>query len=340
MPNNIIETPSVTGRPYLFVDGLNCFIRNFMVNEEVNATGEPIGGVTGFLKSLNSYIGTFAPSKVFVIWENGGPSPRRKKIAPYYKEHRARLKEFNKNKPNGTMKDILRSDDSVRINQLITLTKLLKNTPVHQIFVKEVECDDVIAYLVKDRFAVETVKKVIVSSDKDFWQLLQDPLVQVFDTTTKTIITPDKVEQKFGVSARNFALAKTIAGDSSDNLPGVPGAGFKTVAKRFPLLLERSRDVTVSEVVSYAKEKALEKKAPKVYGDVAQCENLLNTNWDLMYLNISNLSASQIEKINYAVDSHEAKMDKLGLVKTLLGAGISTNIDIESFCTQMRNYLR
>jgi len=58
-----------------------------------------------------------------------------------------------------------------------------------------------------------------------------------------------------------------------------------------------------------------------------------------MYLNISTLSASQINKIDNTIDSQEYKMDKLSFIKILLEAGVSTNLDIDGFCSDLRNLL-
>ena len=59
-----------------------------------------------------------------------------------------------------------------------------------------------------------------------------------------------------------------------------------------------------------------------------------------MYLNIGALSASQINKIDGILEAYEPKMDKLTFIKTLLESVISINLDIDSFCSQMRNFLR
>jgi len=329
-----------TARPTLIIDGMNLFVRHFMANEEINNKGEPIGGVIGFLKGINIFLDKFSPQKIFVIWESGGPSPRRKRISNSYKANRSKLKEFTKYKAGtGNMKDVLRLDEETKVNQLLLLSKLLKTTPIHQIFVPETECDDIIAYLIRGKLINNKNKKIIVSSDKDFIQLLDDSTVEIYDPATKSLINEQKIIEKYSISARNFCLAKTLVGDESDNLEGVPGAGWKTVAKRFPILAETNRDIMIADLLESSKLNFNDKKPIKLYKDVLNNEELIKTNWSLMYLNISTLSANQINKIDNIVDNHEYRMDKLSFIKILLEAGVATNLDIDNFCSELRNLL-
>lgn len=329
-------------RPVIIIDGFNIFIRNYMVNQEINLHSQPVGGVVGFLKSVDYLVGTFCPSRVYVVWENGGPSQRRRHISPEYKANRAKMKEVKKiQQGKESIRDVLALDDQTRVQQITMLTALLKSTPVCQIYVQDTECDDIIAYLAQDKLHNSTAKRIIVSNDKDFYQLLHNPLIEIYDPATRKIVNGDEVINKFGISARNFCLAKTIAGDDSDNVAGVPGAGFKTVAKRFPKMASKEEDLDIATIITEAKAANIGKKKPiAIYDDIAKCEQLIRRNWDLMYLNSSNLSASQINKINYIVDNHEPKMDKLGLIKTVLECGINTTFDYDRFCSQMRNFLR
>ena len=338
------ENPIVSesDRPIIIVDGFNCFLRHYFVNQEVNSKSQPIGGVIGLLRQIDNLTTTFSPSKIFVVWENGGPSPRRKKILPTYKANRAKATEM-KNIQAGkeSIKDALALDDETRVQQLTILAQILKATPICQIFVPETECDDVIAYLVKNKFRHQPGKKMIVSNDKDFYQLLDNPEITIFDPATKTVVDAQKVQEKFGIAPRNFCMAKILAGDDSDNVPGIPGVGFKTITKRFSGFSDASKDVDITQILSEARGHLASTKKPlKIYEEVAASEDILRRNWDLMYLDSSRLSASQISKIDYIVDSHEPKMDKLQMVKTILEAGINSSFDFENFALQMRIFLR
>lgn len=328
-------------RPYVFVDGFNLFIRHYLVNQEISAYSIPVGGTVGFLRSLHYIIDTYAPEKVFVVWENGGGSPRRKSIFPDYKRNRAKMKDM-KNIQYETQKDALRNDDETRAQQLLMLTKLLKTTPVCQVYVPETECDDIISYLVKDKYGHNPdIRKVIVSNDKDFYQLLDIPNTEVYDPATRAIVTKHKVLEKYGISARNFCLAKALCGDESDNIPGVPGIGFKTAAKRFPDLASEDRDVALDDLLETSRAVLSEvKKPPMAYRDLIDNERLIKRNWDLMYLNSSCLSATQISKVNNIVDTFSGKLERHEFINVLIKEGITISFDTDTFFMNLTSYLR
>jgi DNA polymerase-1 len=337
-----MDHDSKPARPIIIVDGFNCFLRHYFVNQEVNSRSQPVGGVVGFIRQIDNLTSSFSPSRIYVVWENGGPSPRRKKILPTYKANRAKATEMKKiQSGNESIKDALAADDETRIRQLTILAQLLKSTPICQIFIPETECDDIIAYLIKNKFRYSPGKKIIVSTDKDFYQLLDDPEVSIYDPASRNVIDAKKVQEKFGIAPRNFCMAKILAGDDSDNIPGIPGAGFTTITKRFSGFSDDSKDVDIAQVLSEAKTKIETSKKPlKIYEEVAKSEELLRRNWELMYLDSSKLSASQVSKIDYIVDSHEPKMNKLQFVKTIIEAGINSSFDVENFALQMRIFLR
>lgn len=335
-------------RPIIFIDGMNIFIRSFMVNEAMNANGEPIGGVIGFLRFVNNILTQFAPQKLFVVWEAGGPSPRRKALYKEYKANRSKVKDFQQNKKGeGNIKGLLRYDENVKISQLSLLNQILKTTPVCQIFVKETECDDILAYLAKDRFssiAHPNTKKMIVSNDKDFYQLLDDPNLSIYDPATKTLVTEKTVLEKFNISPRNFCLAKAFVGDNSDNIEGVPSVGFKTLRKRFEGLEDTTRDITIKEIITASREEieattGTKKKPLKMYESIVECEDIVKRNWKLMYLNSSSLAANQIQKIDFTVDNHEPVCNKVAMIQLFMANNIALNFNIDSFVTNLQMFL-
>lgn len=331
-----------TDRSILIIDGFNVFLKFFFIVQETNAASQPVGGAVGFLKFIDRMTTDFCPSKIVVVWENGGPSSRRKKISSTYKANRTKLKELKKIQ-NGqeSMRDVLALDDENRILQLTILTNILKNTPVCQIFIPDTECDDIIGYLAKYKFRNINSKKIIVSNDKDFYQLLDNPMIEIYDHSKKTIITSKQVLEKFSISPRNYCLAKAVVGDVSDNVEGVPGIGFKTLSKRFPSLANETEDVDIDSILNQARElaEALKTKSLKFLSEMIDSEKLIRRNWDLMYLDSSTLSASQISKIDYIIDNHQPKMDKLGLIKLIIECGINAAFDYDRFCSQMRNFI-
>lgn len=93
---------------------------------------------------------------------------------------------------------------------------------------EQYEADDIIASYVRE-IAEAGGEAVIVSSDKDLMQLIQ-PGVTMFDSMKNKVIGPDEVADKFGVGPERVVDVQALAGDSSDNVPGVPGIGVKTAA--------------------------------------------------------------------------------------------------------------
>ncbi|MDA9179315.1 DNA polymerase I [Candidatus Pelagibacter ubique] len=91
------------------------------------------------------------------------------------------------------------------------------------------EADDLIATYVEQILA-KGAKVTIVSSDKDLMQLYRKD-VRIFDPMKNKFITPEDIVTKFGVSSEKVIDVQSLAGDSSDNVPGVPGIGVKTAAE-------------------------------------------------------------------------------------------------------------
>lgn len=323
-----------TKRPIIIVDGLNIFIRHFLVNESMSSKSEPVGGIVGFIRFMDNLVDRWSPSKIIVVWENGGPSPRRKSLCKSYKANRA--------KPKGkSFKDNLRTDMANKIDQLSMLYKLMKKTPICQIFIENTEADDIVGYLAKYIYNDVDALKLIVSGDKDFYQLLDDKNVKIYDPARKITIDNEWVKEKFDISARNFCLARTFVGDPSDNLEGVPGVGLKTLSKRFPFLCEEDVDVTIADVLDSCHEllntKAGKKlKAPK---EILECESLIRMNWKLMYLSTSNLAAFQIAKIEGTLKNHDPKMDKFGFIKEIVTNGIIMPFNYDKFATSLKQNL-
>jgi DNA polymerase-1 len=304
-------TSKTSNRPILIVDGLNLFTRHFIANPTMTKKGEPAGGVMGFVKALAWLVDDIFPSKVVVVWEGGG-SARKRAIFSDYKQKRRpqKLNRFYEDMPNTVQN---------RNWQVATTVALLRFLPVHQIYVENVEGDDVIGYICKYRFQNEN--KIILSSDKDFYQLL-DENTQIYTPTGKKYVNTDIVLEKFQITPNNFCTAKALCGDPSDNVPGIKGVGFKSLAKRFPEL-GSLEDVSISDIIKEATSRRTP-KGPKIYQRIEEGADVIKRNWKLMYLGSSTMSASQIKKVNASFDTFNPKHDKIGLLRKLVGEGLST----------------
>lgn len=304
--------------PVLVVDGLNLFMRHFVVNPSMNESGDHVGGFVGFLKALSHLCDRTHPKHVIVVWESGG-SPRRRAIYKNYKQNRRpqKLNRYYLNEIPDTTQN--------RDNQITLIIEALKHTAITQVYVPDCEADDVISYIAK--YKMKDDRCVIVSSDKDFYQLLSKRIIQ-WSPGQKKYITPKTLIEKFGISAENFCTARSFIGDSSDGINGVPRAGFTSLSKRFPCLSE-NKFVSVDDLVSEATY-AAEEKNLKLYESMIENADIARRNWKLMYLDMIGLSSDQIQRIDFSIENSSPSHSKISLIRMLLREGIQ-NFNIDSF---------
>jgi 5'-3' exonuclease len=252
---------------------------------------------------------------VFIAWEGGG-STRRRKIYPEYKLGRRpeRLNRFYGS-------DIPESDEN-RQHQLLTLIGMLQQLPVCQLYTSDCEGDDVIAFLCRSIFSDK--EKVIVSADKDMYQLL-DMNTKIYSPHRKRFITSDDVFDEHRVRANNFALIKSICGDVSDNIPGVKGIGIKTATTKFPMLGNDS-DVLLQDVIDFA---ASHIEESVTYKRIFESSDTVKRNYQLIHLDGSMLSHEQMKKIRHVIEIFKPRINKMSLIKTLMKEGIN-DFDVDS----------
>jgi len=305
-------------RPVLIIDALNLFMRHFIANPTMSSLGHHAGGIVGFLKAIRFLIDRTNPTDVMVVWEGGG-STRRRALFSGYKANRKpqRLNRFYGDDIPDTAQN--------RDDQITRLIELIRLVPINQLYISDCEADDVIGYLAKHQFKDRNC--VIVSSDKDFYQLLSNRVSQ-WSPGQKAFITPDSVVEKFGIPPHNFCTARCFSGDPSDNIPGVKGAGFRTLVKRFPEFADPDF-VSVDDILNLSERRIQDSKV-KLYGSIIASAEAAKRNWKLMYLDTSNLAASQIQKVNHLVDTFEPSRNKIGLMRILVREGLST-FDADSF---------
>jgi DNA polymerase-1 len=246
---------------------------------------------------------------VIVVWESGGSSRKRAIFSDYKLNRRpAKLNRFYEDDIPDTVEN--------RNWQLVTLTQILKFLPICQIYVPDCEADDVIGYI--SRYRVGQNRITIASSDRDFYQLLSER-VQIFSIGSKRVVTHLTLLSEMSISSQNFCLAKSVVGDDSDNIPGVPGVGFKTLAKRLPKFAstdDYAIDDLLDDCRSSGKIKALQ--------EIASSGDLIRRNWRLCYLDVANISGTQIEKVNGILDSYEPVRNKLSAKRILVAEGLPT----------------
>ena len=239
--NNITPDEKHPNDRVLLIDGLNIFLRAFAVNGSLNDKGVPVGGITGFLRSLTFAIREMEPTRVIVVYDGAGGSKRRKKINPNYKSNRTpkRVTKFD------AFNSIEEEKESMKIQfrRLLTYLELL---PVDVYGVDNVEADDVIAYISQNILEKEVI---IMSADQDFLQLVNDRIV-VWSPNKKKYYTEEQIFTEYGIPAHNFLMYKCLMGDKSDNLEGIKGLGPKKIPKVIPEIT--GRELNLDYLIHYA----------------------------------------------------------------------------------------
>ena len=216
----------------LIVDGLNLYLRAFAVNGALNDNGVPVGGLTGFLRSLAYAIREVNPTRVIIAYDGQGGSQRRRKIHPEYKANRKPGKRITR---WDAFKNATEEKDAMKI-QFSRLVEYLEFLPINVISIDRIEADDTIAYIAHTLLDQDVT---IMSADQDFLQLVNERIT-VWSPIKKKFYTPRMVMDDYGVPAHNFLMYKVLMGDKSDNIEGVKGLGPKKLPKIVPDLLTQT----------------------------------------------------------------------------------------------------
>ena len=257
----------------LLIDGLNLFFRNFAMLNMVNPAGVHVGGLGGFLRSLGALIRQIQPTSVYVVFDGAGSSTNRKNLLPEYKSGR-NLSRIT----NWEVFENLDEEHEAKIDQIVRLIQYLKQLPVNVLTMDKVEADDIISYVAQTIDKKYNGKSFIVSSDKDFLQIINDNIM-VYRPIEKKIYTKETVMDKFKVLSENFILYKTLMGDSSDKVPGVKGLGPKKFEKLFPEL--REERLSLDDIFDIA---ARKHKDNVIYSRIVFGESDLRKNYKIMDL--------------------------------------------------------
>ena len=265
----------MSNKTVIVLDMNNLFLRSYIMDPTISLNGPPIGGIRGFFRSLQKICRELNPTKIVACWDGEGGSQKRRQITKEYKEGRKPLR-LNRSVQALTTQQVQEN----QVWQNMRVMEYMNQTPIMQFGFPGVEADDVISKVVQSANLAE-YKKIIVSADKDFWQLITDDTI-VYRPIGSEIKTKEVILEEFSIHPNNFALARSLVGDKSDNLPGIPGAGLKTVAKRFPFL-KKEKDFSISELLEYST-KMLDETKLKLYPLVIQNQQLILKNYKMMQL--------------------------------------------------------
>ena len=302
----------------LIIDGQNMFIRNYVMSPQLDINGNPIGGLTGFMRSLQKEVRRAKPDRVAICWEGPGGSQKRREKNKNYKLGR-KAPRLNREYTFATPEE----ERENKYSQLVRLTEYLDNLPILQLSIENVEADDIIAWLCHCN-EYSDWQKLIISNDKDFIQLCDDKTVLVRPGKNEEVLNKNNVLEQYNIHPRNFAWARAITGDKSDNLEGVKGLGLATVAKRFSFLSE-NQDYTLKDIMTHAKNNNSKIKA---YQNVLDSEEIIASNYEIMQLYTSTISSQGVNKLKYAIKNDGVDLNRSEIRKMLLKDGIGTlNID-------------
>ena len=198
------------------IDGKSVFYRGYYAMPGLSmADGTPTGGVYGFVSLAIELIKKLEPDYVAVAWDKRGTNIRkRRELYPEYKAGR---------KPA--------PDDFYQ--QIPILHELLDafGWPLYEI--DDYEADDIMGAFARQAES-RGIETCLITSDLDALQLIS-PMTKVYAMKNglRNIegFTAEHFEEKYGIRTEQFLDLKALKGDSSDNLPGVPGIGEKTAVK-------------------------------------------------------------------------------------------------------------
>ncbi len=203
---------------FYLIDGSGYIFRAYYALPPLTrkSDGLPTGAVSGFcsmlfklLEDSKSNENKHKPTHFAVIFDSARKTFRNK----IYSDYKANRSEA--------------PDDLAPQFEYIRKSVLAFNLPSVELI--NYEADDLIATYV-DQILKKGAKVTIVSSDKDLMQLFKNK-VRIFDPMKNKFISEEDVKNKFGVDPSKVIDVQALAGDSSDNVPGVPGIGVKTAAE-------------------------------------------------------------------------------------------------------------
>jgi 5'-3' exonuclease len=213
----------------VLVDGSSSLYRAFFALPPLSTSrGAPTNAILGFTNMLLKLLREENPDAIAVAFDGPGPTTRHRVFAEY-KAHRPETPE--------TM-----------LQQIPSVHRVLEGMRIPILMMPSEEADDILGS-VAIRGAAEGYRVVLVSGDKDLFQLVGERII-VRDTMKERTWGPAEVQERYGISPGQFPDLLALMGDSIDNIPGVPGVGEKTargLLQRFGTLegvLERISEVS------------------------------------------------------------------------------------------------
>lgn len=197
--------------PQLYLlDGSSFIYRAYYgIRDLATSGGLPTNAVFGFTRMLLGLLQEHRPDYLAVVFDPTREETFRREIYPLYKAHREAM-------------------PADLVPQLPYIRKIVQALNIPALEAPGFEADDVIATLAR-RYAADGIQVTVVTGDKDLLQIVGDG-IGLLDTMKDLRSGPQEVFDRFGVPPELVPDVLGLAGDISDNIPGVPGIGEKTAA--------------------------------------------------------------------------------------------------------------
>lgn len=189
------------------IDGSSFLYRSYYGLRPLHtAQGIPVQAVYSFARMIKKIVDTFKPEYISIIWDSRGKTTRHEMFQNY--------------------KATRQAPPSDLFVQKEYIVKFLDLIGMKQVATQGIEADDIIYSIAQEqKKAGNTV--VMITSDKDMGQAIEDDIVVIFDPWKDTFLNQTKFEEKMGFAVSKLPFYFAILGDTSDNIPGVKGIGEK-----------------------------------------------------------------------------------------------------------------
>ena len=199
----------------LLIDGNNKMWASYHAYRNLSHKGSSTSSIFGFTTMLRSYVNKFKADRVYVVWDG--------------KKSEVRLAEHPEYKGSRKSKDLIDFDDWKR--QKAVVQRIVSHLGVRQVWNSKNEADDVI-YAMAKRLEKKYDKVIVVSSDKDFNQMVNNiTTIWVDKRSVKQMITIHNMQEIYGYEPQECVDYLCLDGDTSDNIPGYPGMGPVKIRK-------------------------------------------------------------------------------------------------------------
>lgn len=325
----------------LVCDGSNLFIRAFYSPTDTtlqNSVGQDSTAIYTFLGQFRKLITTEQPKECYVIFDFGRDI-RKKSLYKGYKANR----DIDMSSLAGYDLTLKMNEVESRKRQMDIVIEILKTLPIKIIIVKQIEGDSLMAYT--SRHFLDLGKTVtIVSNDQDFYQLLGDEKLKIYNPHKKKYVDKTNVEEIFPtklpgiVPLRSYRLFKAITGDASDNIKGIPQFKEKKIKELFDIIKSSGTELptTVDELYSCFLNILATQKFYKYFETQKE---YIKTNWKLVDLIDLDFSPQTLNIVFKAIEM-KTRYNKIDFLQILIKENINTiSPKVDSYVQPFKEFL-